>query len=306
MRPSLNTRMLAFIVCVVLLSACIPSTAVSSPDSQASDIPTSLPTLTPTSTAVRCQQIQGRFENGQLQSSMRSAPLDFRVYLPPCYPQAGYRYPVLYLLHGQLFKLDQWERLGAPAALEELMRTGNAPPFIIVMPQEPDGLATQWESKYGDIIPMELVPLIDQTYQTCTERTCRAIGGLSRGAGWAARIALINWQTFGAVGLHSFAPFRGDWNTVPIWVREIPKEQLPRIYLDIGVQDFMLDAATEWEIRLKNYSVPHEWHINLGTHDEEYWMTHVNEYILWYGSAWMQPYLDYLKQQGINLERSAP
>ena len=236
-------------------------------------------------------------------SSLRTAGLDYRVYLPPCYPEAGYRYSVLYLLHGQLFKSDQWDRLGVDESLEALLQNGNAPPFIIVMPQETDGLATQWESKYGDIIATELVPYIDMHYQTCAERDCRAIGGLSRGAGWAARITLINWQLFSAVGLHSFAPFRGDWNTVPIWVREIPVDQLPHIYMDIGVLDFMLDPATQWEIRLKNYGVPHEWHINLGTHNEEYWSKHTSEYIRWYGSFWLQRYINFLTQQGLTLER---
>ena len=44
--------------------------------------------------------------------------LPFRIYLPPCYGQPEIRdYPVLYLLHGQTYRDDQWVNLGAPVAV---------------------------------------------------------------------------------------------------------------------------------------------------------------------------------------------
>ena len=214
-------------------------------------------------------------------------PLSFRVYLPVCYdPDGEYAYPVLYFLHGQSFNDDQWDRLGADETLDALILAGEIAPFIIVMPKESDYMSNQWDSKFGPAVAEELTVWIDEHYRTCTERECRAIGGISRGAAWAMRTGLIYWETFGTIGTHSLAPFRGDFNEAPFWFAEIPEEQLPRIWIDIGVLDVNLDAANVFEQRLTKYRIPHEWHIYLGTHNEDYWEAHVEDYLRWYAEAW--------------------
>ena len=169
---------------------------------------------------------------------MMTHPLYFRVYLPPCYDsETDTHYPVLYLLHGQSFKDDQWDRLGADEALDELIADGEVRPFIIVMPRESNYMINQWTSKYGPALAEELVPWIDAHYRTQAERGKRAIGGLSRGAAWAMRTGLIYWDVFGAIGGHSLAPFRGDFNEAPFWFKKIPADQLPRIWIDVGTRD---------------------------------------------------------------------
>lgn len=76
-----------------------------------------------------------------VQSSLKSEklrqPLDYRIYLPPCYnTQAHLRYAVLYLIHGQSYTDDQWDRLGADEVAEQLILTGEIGPFLIVMPRD--------------------------------------------------------------------------------------------------------------------------------------------------------------------------
>ena len=262
----------------------VPSTAT--PQPSATIAPTeSLPTAT--ATPAGCLETQGHFEYQELQTTLMTHPLSFRVYLPVCYdPDGDYEYPVLYFLHGQSFNDDQWDRLGADETLDRLILAGEVAPFIIVMPQESDYMSNQWDSKYGPAIAEELTVWIDEHYSTCAERDCRAIGGLSRGAAWAMRTGLIYWETFGTIGTHSLAPFRGDFNEAPFWFAEIPEDQLLRIWIDIGVLDVNLDAANTFEVRLTKYRIPHEWHIFLGTHNEEYWQAHVEEYLRWYAEAW--------------------
>ena len=102
------------------------------------------------------------------------------------------------------------------------------------------------------------------------------------------RSGLIYWETFGSIGAHSLAPFRGDFNEAPFWFKEIPEEQLPRIWIDVGVLDVNLDAANTFEVRLTKYRIPHEWHIYLGTHNEDYWQAHVEEYLRWYAESWKE------------------
>lgn len=242
---------------------------------------------TPTPDTKKCENEKGRFEFFEMPSDKMSYPMEGRVYLPPCYGNdPDKRYPVLYFLHGQSFKDDQWDRLGADEALDTLVNADEITPFIIVMPKETNYMNSQWDSKYGISLAEELVPFIDERYQTIQEREARAIGGLSRGAAWAMRVGMIYWKTFSAIGLHSFAPFRGDYNEAPFWFKEIPRESQHRIYIDMGFLDVNLDPAYHFETRLVKYGIPHEWHVFHGTHNEAYWSEHVSDYLFWYAQGW--------------------
>ena len=43
---------------------------------------------------------------------------------------------MLYLLHGQTFEDDQWVNLGAATVADNLIHRGDAPPFIMVFPDD--------------------------------------------------------------------------------------------------------------------------------------------------------------------------
>jgi enterochelin esterase-like enzyme len=163
---------------------------------------------------------------------------------------------------------------------------GTIAPLIIVMPQESNYLEDPQISKYGYALMDELLPWVELNYPTITDRQTRAIGGLSRGAGWAMRLGLINPDLFGSIGGHSLAQLKGDYFSVPRWRNRTSDEDLPRIYLDIGLLDFVKDTARVFETRLSEYSYPHEWHLNTGSHTEDYWSEHVDEYLIWYNQAW--------------------
>jgi len=247
----------------------------------------STPIVTSSPTPAVCRDHYGSIEYRELLSDYFQAPLSVRIYLPPCYNfDTGKHYPVLYVLHGQSSNDDQWDRLGLDEMADELILEGKIIPLIIVMPREPNLLANENESKFGETVTQALIPWIDEEYRTINTRECRAIGGLSRGAAWAMRIGFVNWELFNAIGTHSFAPFSGDFYNFPYWLQEIPDEQIPRVYMDMGTQDFMLNPASLFEDRLTKYHVAHEWIINNGTHNEEYWKNHVEDYLLWYTFPW--------------------
>lgn len=218
-------------------------------------------------------------------------PLVVRIYLPPCYdPESSFRYPVLILLHGQSFNDDQWDRLGADETADKLISAGEAPPFLIVMPREDYYLQDPLESGFGEAVVKALIPWIDQNFTTCAQRSCRAIGGISRGSGWAMKMGLIHWESFSAIGAHSYAPFTGDFINIPFWLKEIPAEQMPRIYIDAGILDFVLKPANKIEQRLTEYLIPHEWHVLDGTHNEESWRMNIEDYLRWYTKPWKNIY----------------
>jgi enterochelin esterase-like enzyme len=277
--------LLEFIFVALLITSCSPQPV--NPATTQEPIPTLIRSATSTPAAALCIQTRGQFEFNEIQTQRMTHPLQFRVYLPACYGmEKDIRYPVLYFLHGQGFNDDQWDRLGADEALDILITSGDVAPFIIVMPKESNYMINQWDSKYGPALAEELVPWVDNHYLTCADRTCRAIGGLSRGAGWAMRIGLFYWQTFGIIGTHSFAPFRGDFNAAPLWIMAIPPDKLPKIWIDVGDRDFIADAARVWKDRLDDYQMPNEWHIFPGSHTEKYWSGNVSVYLQWYARQW--------------------
>lgn len=245
-------------------------------------------TLTPTSHPEGCKLTKGKIEDIEVPTKSLSYPLKVKVYLPPCYSLERQSYPYVVMIHGMLYKNDQWDRLGADEAADELISSGEALPFLIFMPYEEQSTANPFEDGFGDAITGSLLPFIEDNYPVCTERKCRAIGGLSRGAGWAVHLGLSRPEHFASIGAHSLPPFIGDLAAAPRWLAAIPQDDLPRIYIDIGIADSGMSPAMQFESLLTTYNVPHEWHINNGEHTEEYWSSHVKEYMRWYALGWAE------------------
>jgi enterochelin esterase-like enzyme len=275
------------------LSACsplkqpIPTLTALPPTASQTPLPPTLtpsPAVTATITPLACLSNPGHVEDGRLDST--KPPQEFRIYLPPCYAEkTDRRYPVLYLLHGQTFSDDQWIRLGAVAAADQLILSGGSVPFIIVFPDDhywnlPPGPG------FGERLVDALVPYIDSHYRTFPDRNHRAIGGMSRGAGWALRLGLTRWDLFASVGLHSLAVLQKDASQITGWLAEIPPGSRPRIFMDLGDNDPELAMATQVEANLNHSGFAHEWHLYSGGHTEQYWHTHVQEYIQWYADGW--------------------
>ncbi len=223
---------------------------------------------------------------GEVETSLLSQPLSYLVYLPPGYdPQGEQRYPVLYLLHGQDSEADQWIKMGITTTADVLIENHLISPLIIVMPHETNSLIPE-QTNFGEAVSTALVSWIDTHYLTQADREGRAIGGLSRGAAWAMRLGLIYWQTYGAIGAHSFPMFYGDGVLIPKWLAAIPPESYPRIYMDIGKGDEGRPLVQEFEASLTDLGVPHEFHLFLGYHEEAYWQAHLEDYLYWYTAAW--------------------
>lgn len=255
--------------------------------------PTPPPTLTPspaptaTITPLACLTQPGRVEQSSLPSS--DPPQEFLIYLPPCYDQkTDQRYPVLYLLHGQMSTDDQWVRLGMVNAADKFILSGEAAPFIIVFPDDrywnlPSGPG------FGQRLVEQIIPYIDTNYRTLPDRDHRAIGGLSRGAGWAFHLGFTRWDLFGAIGLHSLAVFQGDETQIKSWLANIPPPARPRVFMDLGYNDPEVLMSRQVEAQLNDFGFSHEWHLYNGGHTEDYWSSHVEEYIEWYTEGWNNP-----------------
>jgi enterochelin esterase-like enzyme len=247
--------------------------------------PTSTPTLTP---EPDCLSLGGQVEATSIPSQNMNGPLQFHIYLPPCYDRDISRhYPVLYLIHGQSFTDDQWVRLGAASTADKLIAAGT-PPFIIVMPFDKYHYRQPATDPFDEAVIKELIPYIDTSYRTLAERPFRAVGGLSRGAGWALHFAMTYPELFGAFGGHSLAILDEDGPRLRRLLDAIPPEEMPRIFMDIGKDDGLRASAARFESMLTEREVPHEWYLFPGVHNEKYWAGHVEEYLKWYADGWRQ------------------
>lgn len=279
----------------LLMSACaapaaptqvaLPPMQSATPAATASPQPIPTVTLLPTVTATLpvCEETIGKVKQQQFESAALGEPFTFTVYTPPCYQFNGQGdYPVLYMLHGQTSTDAQWVDLGLTDAADRLIASGELPPFLIVMPFEKDNLQHPFTTGFEEALPDELLPWIDANYATCPERQCRFIGGLSRGGSWALRFGLSRWELFSAIGGHSIPVFTGDPGHLPQWVAEIEPGKLPRIWIDIGESDPYRQPAEELDELLTKMKIAHEWRLRPGNHNDEYWNSHVEEYLRWY------------------------
>ncbi len=250
---------------------------------------TETPVMTPT-TAL-CVETTGTVVERDVPSKLLTEPISVKVYLPPCYDSNdGTQYSVLYMLHGQTSLDDQWVRIGLLSKMDELLAQKKVSPFLIVLPTEIRSNTDAYNSKYGDAILEEVIPYIDQHFEVCTDRACRAIGGLSRGGNWAVHLGFSNPELFSTVGAHSAPLFYGEISNILMTTTSAEATAaLPVFYIDVGNKDEDLADVMLFLDTLQSLNVPHKFNNNLGYHDETYWHAHVEDYLLWYDSQLNPP-----------------
>jgi enterochelin esterase-like enzyme len=235
---------------------------------------------------IQCSET-GQLKRDEIQSSLLSGTLAFAVYFPPCFNNGVQdNYPVLYLLHGQTYDDTQWSRMGITQAADRLIQNGRTVPFLIIMPNEEYYYRPVENNKFPEVLIKELLPWVEKNLNACPEKSCREIGGISRGAFWAIQIGLKYYDLFSSVGCHSLPSNEDDIKALPDLLAGLPIDQLPRIYLDLGRGDPAIKSAYQYELILNQHGIMHEWHLNEGHHDEDYWKAHVDEYLQWYTQPW--------------------
>lgn len=221
---------------------------------------------------------------------------------PTDYESSGARYPVLYLLHGLFGRHDDWlerTRLAEQAAGQRL---------IVVMPEGGDGWysdsATVHEDKYEGYLVNELLPEIDARYRTISDRSGRAIAGLSMGGYGAFKLAFkrpdlfalavsfsgafdpaersddapgFDWESMRPSILKAFGEAGSSTraeNDLYRIVEELPVETIPTLpyfYFDCGTEDGFLNANLRLKAALTVRGIAHQFQQIAGGHDWEYW-----------------------------------
>ena len=145
------------------------------------------------------------------------------VYLPPNYDtQTKVRYPVLYLQHGGGEDETGWIRQAhANFILDNLIAARSCKPMIVVMAygyarragQTPPDLTGKpfgspemlkamqdMTSAFEDDVTQVLIPFIDKTFRTFTDRDHRAMAGLSMGGMQTFQVTLNHLDLFSYIG----------------------------------------------------------------------------------------------------------
>jgi enterochelin esterase-like enzyme len=177
--------------------------------------------------------------------------------------------------------------MGTASTADRLILSGESVPFIMVFPDDhywnlPAG------ATFGVRLINEILPYVDKNYRTHVSREYRALGGLSRGGGWALQLGLDHPDLFGSLGLHSPAIFQDHGPFVESLIQNIPEEARPRLWLDIGDNDKELGKGRQLEEIFTRTNYLHEFHVFNGDHSELYWSAHVETYLRWYSKVWSE------------------
>jgi S-formylglutathione hydrolase FrmB len=200
-------------------------------------------------------------------------------------------FPTFYLLHGHSDDHTMW-----------LRRTRIEPyvagkPLIVVMPDGGRGWYTNNENgpAWAEHIGVELPGFIEKNFPAIASREGRFVGGLSMGGYGALRLALGYPERFISANSHSGSVLFGTKpQTDPMRQLAVGKNPagtdhdllvlaqraratLPRLRIDCGVDDFLIEDNRALHQKFGEMRIPHEYQEFPGAHTWDYWDLHVQE-----------------------------
>ncbi|MGA2406075.1 MAG: alpha/beta hydrolase-fold protein [Bacteroidales bacterium] len=226
------------------------------------------------------------------------------IYLPPDYDKkVNERYPVLYLQHGGGEDEGGWTIQGkANFIMDNLIADGKAKPMIIVMDcgyairaieSEPltqtDGRSAMSAfSAYEDVMIKEIIPRIDATYRTITDRDHRAMAGLSMGGMQTIQITFGNLDKFAYIGGFSGAgrfgstglDIKNDYNGLLSDSTAFNKK-VKLLWIGIGTDEAvnMYKSVNGFHMALLKAGIKHVYYESPGTaHEWLTWRRCLNEF----------------------------
>ena len=214
------------------------------------------------------------------------------VYTPAEYEKGKGRYPVLYLQHGMGEDETGWSRQGhMQHIMDNAIASGKAVPMIVVMESGDikapfrGGNNQAGRSEYGasfyPILLNDLIPYIDKTFRTKTDRDNRAMAGLSWGGHQTFDVVLQHLDQFAWLGTFSGAIFGLDAKTAYNGVfADAAKfnKQIRYFYMNWGSEDFIKNA--ELVKSLRELGIRVDANESAGTaHEWLTWRRGLNEFI---------------------------
>ena len=226
------------------------------------------------------------------------------IYTPPGYEAGRDRYPVFYLLHGAGDSDESWSSVGrAGMIMDNLIATHKARPMLVVMPaghtpptlNRPNGATTQ--ATFEQDFLTDLMPYVEKNYRVLTDRSHRAIAGLSMGGNQSLNIALPHLDKFAYVGVFSsgligaFGPIRpgaptpppspgarSPWEEQHLAELDNPnlKKGLKLLWFRTGKEDFLLPTTRSTVEMLKKHGFHPDFEETSGAHTWLNWRNYLD------------------------------
>lgn len=212
-----------------------------------------------------------------------------------------HKYPVLYLLHGAYDNYRAWT--DRTTLTQELAGRD----LIVIMP---DGSEFGWyldskidpANQYDSAISRDLVRDVESRYPVRTDRGGRAIAGLSMGGHGALSLAAKHPELYSSAsslsGILNVSAHPGKWKldeilgeqpaTLDEWRRHSVLHLADTfttanvaLLFDTGLGDETGAVKDNQDLhhRLQDLNVPHIYREYPGTHNWEYWSTHIKEHL---------------------------
>lgn len=211
------------------------------------------------------------------------------VYSPPGYESAsGAKFPVLYLVHGSGDNHATWTAHGkAHWILDQLIAQKKAAPMLVVMP---DGHALTpgggVREEYGRTntgafdreLVEEIIPFVESLYRVRGDASSRAIAGLSMGGGHALNSGLRHRDLFGSIGAFSAGTPSTERLDEILGTGEQANRQPKLMWIACGKNDFLIERNRQFEAKLSEKGVRHQWIETEGDHSWPVWRRYLAEF----------------------------
>ena len=199
---------------------------------------------------------------------------DFFIYTPPGYDPSQRRvYPVLYLLHGFSDDASAWTSVGrAHVILDNLIAQKKARPMLVVMPlgygtmemvspatagiRDP-GLRRRSFEKFRDALLTEVMPFVEKNYRASTDRSARAIAGLSMGGAESLFVGLNALDRFAWIGAFSSGGLDQDFDAVFPSLDARANAQIRLLWIACGTEDRLIEANRKMREWLTSKQIRH-------------------------------------------------
>ena len=223
----------------------------------------------------------GKMQYCQYRSSVLNAWRPLVVYTPAGYETSGKNYPVFYLISGTTDTEETWFKVGKlNTILDNLIADGKAEPMIVVMPYGNMGSTPQPASmaatKMYEVFAKEMteciMPYVEQSFRTVTDRDHRAIAGFSRGGGQSLFTALSHPDKFAWLASYSAYLTPEMMDTCFPQYGENPaliNDQFKLVWYGVGSEDFLYKQVVENREYLDKKGIKHE---DMNTDGGHTWM----------------------------------
>lgn len=199
-------------------------------------------------------------------------------------------YACFYLIHGASDDYTAWmTNTGIWRYVRDL-------PLVVVMPDVERSFCinTANGEQFEEYLVTDLIGWVEHAFPVRPGRENRAVGGLSMGGYGAMLLGLKRPDLFCSVGSHSsafaahelerlwqaFGPMGSETraeNDLFRLAAEAERDRLPALFIDCGVDDFLIDSNRRFHAHLESLAIPHQYAEHPGAHDWDYWDRHIRD-----------------------------